>query len=346
MKQIKPFREWKKERKRILKVRGIKISGITKKEWQIRYKRAKSNTDQKRTFETCKKISKTNKGQPHPWQIGEKNVSKRPEVRKKISKKLKGRDCYWLKGRKQSPEIIEKRRKGLLKFWVTPEGKRVAKKTGKKISKTNKGRDCYWMKDKTYEEIYGKKESRRIKKQISESHLGMKQSSESIEKARKANTGKKRTPEQCKNLSDSLIGKMFTAKHLKNVRNANKDPKRCNKISKGIIENYKKGVYSLIPNYSELFLMDILNQIYSNQWRYTGDGKLWIGNQNPDFMHKKHKKVIELFGEYWHEKKEQRQRINKFKKEGYDCLVIWQIKHKLWGKPENVANKIISWHES
>jgi very-short-patch-repair endonuclease len=96
----------------------------------------------------------------------------------------------------------------------------------------------------------------------------------------------------------------------------------------------------------ELFLLNILNQIYPKQWKFTGNGKIWINYQNPDFIHKKHKKVIELFGEYWHEKKEQRQRINKFKKEGYDCLVIWHDKDKLWKEPENVVNKIISWNQS
>jgi hypothetical protein len=36
-----------------------------------------------------------------------------------------------------------------------------------KQAKRMKIRDCYWLKGKTYEEIHGKKDAKRIKKQIS-----------------------------------------------------------------------------------------------------------------------------------------------------------------------------------
>jgi hypothetical protein len=36
-------------------------------------------------------------------------------------------------------------------------------------------------------------------------------------------------------------------------------------------------------------------------FKYTGDGSLWIGNVNPDFVESTGKKIaIEIFGTYWH----------------------------------------------
>jgi len=115
------------------------------------------------------------------------------------------------------------------------------------------------------------------------------------------------------------------------------------------IKRLKEGKYNFKPNKSELFLLEILNQLYPKQWKYTGDRSLWIGYQNPDFTQKKHKKVIELFGEYWHNlenRPTEKQKKNRFKKYGYKCLVIWHDKDKLWTEPENVANKIIDWNKN
>ena len=64
---------------------------------------------------------------------------------------------------------------------------------------------------------------------------------------------------------------------------------------------------------------------------------------NPDFINiNGEKKVIELFGEHWHdtEEKGQENRINKFKQFGFDCIVIWgkELKDKNW--EHNILNKI------
>lgn len=57
---------------------------------------------------------------------------------------------------------------------------------------------------------------------------------------------------------------------------------------------------------------------------YVGNGKLWIGNKNPDFTHKTKSIVIEVFGDYWHSEDEEKTRIDHFKKHGYDCLIVWE----------------------
>lgn len=64
----------------------------------------------------------------------------------------------------------------------------------------------------------------------------------------------------------------------------------------------------------------------------TSDGKFYINFKtgkikNPDFIVRpvnKTKKVIEIFGRYWHPESEQQQLISLYKEVGYDCLVIWE----------------------
>jgi len=68
---------------------------------------------------------------------------------------------------------------------------------------------------------------------------------------------------------------------------------------------------------------------YINQ---TSDGKFFINFnngkiKNPDFIVRpvnETKKVIEIFGRYWHEPKEEQELINHYREVGYNCLVIWE----------------------
>lgn len=67
---------------------------------------------------------------------------------------------------------------------------------------------------------------------------------------------------------------------------------------------------------------------------YTGDGSYWIGDINPDFIHRNGKKVvIEIFGDYWHSPllrpnmgyyQTHEGRKNKLKKLGWKLIVFWE----------------------
>lgn len=54
------------------------------------------------------------------------------------------------------------------------------------------------------------------------------------------------------------------------------------------------------------------------------------------------KKLIELFGDYWHKGEDPQDRINIFKKFGYDTLVIWESELKDINK---VKNKVIKFNK-
>lgn len=58
---------------------------------------------------------------------------------------------------------------------------------------------------------------------------------------------------------------------------------------------------------------------------YVGDGCINMGGKNPDFVCcGEKKKIIELFGDYWHRGDNGEKRITHFKQYGYDTLIIWE----------------------
>lgn len=68
---------------------------------------------------------------------------------------------------------------------------------------------------------------------------------------------------------------------------------------------------------------------------YVGDGKVIIGGKNPDFIHLKTKKVVEVFGRVFHDPKyafnkslpwhQTYEGVKKFYREqGFECLVFWE----------------------
>lgn len=83
-------------------------------------------------------------------------------------------------------------------------------------------------------------------------------------------------------------------------------------------------------------MIKLLQELFPNQWKYTGDGKdedSIVASKVPDFINiTGQKKIIEMFGNYWHGKKitgrtkkeEENQRINHFAKYGYQTLIIWE----------------------
>jgi stalled ribosome alternative rescue factor ArfA len=113
------------------------------------------------------------------------------------------------------------------------------------------------------------------------------------------------------------------------------DPKFREKLFKKWVESMK-----LKPNKSELKLLNILNVLAPAQYKYTGDGSMIIAGKMPDFVNVNgQKKIIELFGQRWHELAEEHERIAHFKQLGWDCCVIWE--HELRDLPTLEA-KILS----
>jgi LmbE family N-acetylglucosaminyl deacetylase len=57
---------------------------------------------------------------------------------------------------------------------------------------------------------------------------------------------------------------------------------------------------------------------------FVGNRKFWVGDKNPDFIVKGTRKLIEIYGNYWHTKEEEKERVKYFEDRGYQCLVLWE----------------------
>ncbi len=78
------------------------------------------------------------------------------------------------------------------------------------------------------------------------------------------------------------------------------------------------------PNKKERFLIQLL-QSTNLPYDFVGDGKFIIDGKCPDFVNVNgQKKIIEIFGDYWHEPKEENERIALFAKFGFKTLIIWE----------------------
>jgi hypothetical protein len=82
------------------------------------------------------------------------------------------------------------------------------------------------------------------------------------------------------------------------------------------------------PNKPETILINLLKEM-GLPYHYTGDYKFWIEGKNPDFVNcNGQKKIIEVFGRYWHKEKEIIQRGFLFGQYGYDTLFLWDDEFK------------------
>ena len=137
---------------------------------------------------------------------------------------------------------------------------------------------------------------------------------------------------------------MFKKGHTpwnKNIPHTEKSKRKMAEATKRAAE---RGCYTVHPNKPETVLINLLNILLPNEYKYVGDFKFWIEFLNPDFINiNGQKKIIELFGDYWHRdtQKEDKKRIKTYQKYGYNTLVIWERELK---DIDKVKNRIMEFH--
>lgn len=187
----------------------------------------------------------------------------------------------------------------------------------------------------------GKIVSEETRKKISIIHKGKVLTKEAKQKMREAKLGKpgpwlgkKRSAETIKKMTEAAL------QWWSNPENKERELERMQ------FRAYKRTP----PTKPEISLLKILFQILPYVYKYVGNWKLWIGSKNPDFIDVNgRKKVIELFGDYWHgskvtgiSKKEHRiERQEHFAKYGYQCCVVWE--HELKDLPK-LRRKLYKFH--
>jgi G:T-mismatch repair DNA endonuclease (very short patch repair protein) len=201
----------------------------------------------------------------------------------------------------------------------------------------------------------GKKRSEETRRRMSESRKGWIYAESTLRKMSNAKIGKKLSDEHRRKLSEArrgekhpFYGKHLSAIHKNNIRKAKIGTKYTEEQKRKLSELWKKRVKEgrmprkilKIPNSKEIVLLDIIKEL-GLPYKFVGDHSFWIGGKNPDFLNVNgKKKVIELFGDYWHNldgRMSEKERKKHFKKYGFDCLVIWEKELK---DMEQVKNKI------
>lgn len=200
----------------------------------------------------------------------------------------------------------------------------------------------------------GIKFSEEHKKKLRENHVGF--------------TGQKWTEEMKKKtrkpkhsgfgelVSKALKGRVFSEEWKQKIREANLGKKYSqetkNKHSIASKKMWKNPEFAkkihlsrhVKPNRPETIVLNMLNNLYPKEWKYTGDYSFMINGKNPDFVNcNGQKKCIELFGDYWHRGQNPKHRIKEFKSFGFDTLIIWEKELKNITK---VSNKIVKFHEA
>jgi hypothetical protein len=102
---------------------------------------------------------------------------------------------------------------------------------------------------------------------------------------------------------------------------------RCLKCE--TLRRIKSRIWCKPKNIPETKLEFLLQQILPNEYKYVGDGTFLIEYFNPDFINcNGQKKIIEMFGDYWHTipkvKKRDYIKFGVYKKYGYKTLVVWE----------------------
>jgi len=112
--------------------------------------------------------------------------------------------------------------------------------------------------------------------------------------------------------------------------------------------NYQKQMVELTctlwktPTLPEKQLGEMLQTVCPGEYRYVGDGSLIIGGKCPDFANcNGERKIIEMFGDYWHRGEIPQDRIDTFKPFGFDTLIVWE--HEL--KDPQLPQKIMAFHK-
>jgi len=161
---------------------------------------------------------------------------------------------------------------------------------------------------------------------ISEAHKGVKYpnrkspppySKKTRQKISKANLGVKYPREKYPNFGNRNKCRSRITKKKTSISVTKKwqDPEFQKKVTNAL---------NLKPNNLE----KLFDKLTPDTVRYIGNGQFFITTKirthNPDFKVHSQKKVIELFGDYWHEGEDPKDIIREYNEVGYKCLVFWE----------------------
>lgn len=281
------------------------------------------------------------------FKMSQKNFHHTEEIKKILSKKAKDRGPRSEETKKKISE--SHKRNHIPSKWKGCKHSEKTKEIMSEKAKKRKRKPCSEETRKKISEanklqipaIKGKHHTEETKEKISKSNIGKNRGEKS------AWYGKHLTEEHKQKIREKSIGKIILKEQREKISNSVKKLYK----NKEYIEWWKK-TQNIKPNKQELFLLEIVEKY---NFIYVGDFSYWIEGKNPDFMNCDKKLIIEYFGNYWHgeiyrqtnhndfstNKEHELQRIKHFERNGYNCLVIWELELKDLDKLETKIIKFI-----
>lgn len=203
--------------------------------------------------------------------------------------------------------------------------------------------NSHLRKGKTNKEYYGEEKSNQI---ASKSSFSMKMAwkhSEVLDKQTWAERASKHVSREWKNPKSGYnqknyreqLAKQLDFARLKSIETFDeKRLEQMSKTTKGLWANPKfvrKQIEARhsFPNKLEQKFWDDIDKLVPNEFKYNGDCReeVLIGGKVPDFVNQDKKKIIEVFGNYWHTlpgKMSASETIQHYKKYNYECLIVWE----------------------
>ena len=240
----------------------------------------------------------------------------------------------------------QKHQKNVLSVKLGRMSRKMTIKKGKHLSPRTefKKGQVPWIKGKNHSEVSKKKMSK-AKEGYVTWIVGKKHRDESIRKMSKSHKGCKAWNKGLKSpeMSERNKDKEFIKKRTEGIRRKVKtkewkenNKRLLSKVHNDIeIQKRRFKAISAKPNKSEKKLIELINQ-NNLPYKYTGNGDFIIGKKCPDFVNVNgQKKIIELFGEWWHLKKPDipynRTEFGTkaiYSQYGFKTLVIWESELK------------------
>lgn len=126
------------------------------------------------------------------------------------------------------------------------------------------------------------------------------------------------------------------------VKKRTSDTMKAKFHDKKFCREWKKS-HSILPNKLELKVETLLSKLFGSDYKYVGDFDTFIGGKCPDFINVNgQKKIIEVFGDYWHDGDDPNDRISHFAKYGFKTLVLWES--DIHNSPTFVKEQLMSFH--
>jgi len=178
---------------------------------------------------------------------------------------------------------------------------------------------------------------------------------ETCDKIRRTKIGEKNPNYRGKSCTESTKNKLrlirLGTKLSKNVCDKISNTRKIRGLSKGSKNpmsnpvNVSKWAKSnrIKPNKKELKVIGLLNSVLPGEYLINVTGEHLILNcKIPDFVCIQKRKIIEFYGDYWHKGENGSERIDEFKKFGYDTLIIWEKDLK---NVTQVLDSVLSFHK-